>query len=158
MVERAAGISRDDKILELGGVEGNLSADEIGKRYLHIGVLKTHDISSAIFGRLRLICRAALDEPVEIVAVHIEPFGLPERGALGVRNTQPPEAVNDILLVLFFVAFGVRILEAQIHRAAVVRGKQVIKERSAGAPDVELTGRRRRKTCDDLIHTESRAD
>ena len=45
MVERAAGIPRDDKILELGGIEGYFAADEIGKGNFYIGVLKAHDIS-----------------------------------------------------------------------------------------------------------------
>jgi hypothetical protein len=100
-----------------------------------------------------VICVAAGEQALGRCAVAIQALRLKIRGvrtadvgALIPRQAQPPQAVEDPRDHVGRRALRIGILDPQDERAAVAPRVQPVEQRRPGSPDVEITGRRRRKT------------
>src|SRR5581483_1896735 len=70
-------------------------------------------------------------------------------------NPEPGEALNDVLLKLWFAALEVSVLKSKDHYAAVMCGIEIVKQRGAHRTNMQKPSRARREACNNLRHREN---
>ena len=134
VVERAAVAARDDEVVDVLVLEGDLAADDVG----HRGRALVRDPQAD--GALVLVGGAVLDEARDLLLVAADPLGLRDRALVPVE-LEPLERVEDLLDVLGRRALAVGVLDAQDERAARAAGQQPVVQCRARSTDVQCARR-----------------
>src|SRR3990167_9117257 len=146
VVQRIVDIARDDKVAKLGGVKSYLAAYCVVEGYFFVRVFKPDNLFIRVFClRFGLIRVAVCNEFWNIFLINFRALRLSRILGKGVWNAEPMQTVHNILFELRLVALFVRILEAQHHFPAVVRGKKIVKNSRPHRPDMQKARRARRK-------------
>ena len=151
------GLAGLDAALGLGGVD--VAAAALVALEGVLAVLGGLLVGGELLGRAEAGVGAALvPELLGGLAVEVEALGLlvgaevaADLGALVPVEAEPTHGAQDDLRVLLGGAGGVGVVDAQDEDAVVRAGKSPVVDGRAGAADVELAGRGRRKTDADLL-------
>src|ERR1700690_2811954 len=146
---------RDYKIPQFGRVERNIASDEIVERDGYTRILESDYLFVGIIGcRFRRICQTTLNERSEMLLINCGALRLTQHSGLRVFDPEPCKSGKDIRFIFILASFPVGIFKSEIHGSFFVCRKEQIEKRRASASDVEIAGRTRRETRDD-VHTGS---